>query len=51
VSDGADELTVLHNGRTRHARVNIGPTHFCIVRFQRFPAYKKESHRISAIPL
>ena len=39
------------NRRAAHADVNIGPTHFCIVRFQRFPVYKKESHRISAIPL
>ena len=51
MSNGADELAVLDNGTAAHARVNIGPTYFCIVRFQRFPVYKKESHRISAIPL
>ena len=39
------------NRRAGHECVNIGPTNFCIVRFQRFPVYKKESHRISAIPL
>ena len=51
VGYSADEFAVLDDRRAGHARVNIGPTHFCIVRFQRFPVYKKKSHRSGAISL
>ena len=48
---GTEQLSVLYDRAARHARVNIGPTHFYITSFQNFPLNTKESHQIGTISL